>query len=71
MFEQMQDIIMADAPTAPLYQPVWNGMYGETIGGFYIHPVWILTFQEYWKTTAPASEAMTVTRRQASRRDDG
>jgi len=50
MFEQMQDIIMDDAPTAPLFQPLWNGMYGENTGGVYIHPVWIFTFQEYWKT---------------------
>ena len=46
----MQDIIMTDAPTAPLYQPTWNGMYGKTTGGYYINPVWIFTFQDYWKT---------------------
>ena len=50
MFQQMQDIIMQDAPTAPLYQQVWNGMYGQNTGGYYIHPVWIFNFQEYWKT---------------------
>jgi oligopeptide transport system substrate-binding protein len=50
MFTEMQDIIMADAPTAPLYQPTWNGMYGKTTGGYYINPVWIFTFQDYWKT---------------------
>jgi oligopeptide transport system substrate-binding protein len=50
MFVQMQDIIMNDAPTAPLFQPLLNGMYGETTGGYYVHPVWIFTFQEYWKT---------------------
>ena len=50
MFVQMQDIIMNDAPTAPLYQPTWNGMYGKTTGGYYINPVWIFTFQDYWKT---------------------
>jgi ABC-type transport system substrate-binding protein len=49
MFEQMQDIIMNDAPTAPLYQPLWNGMYGKNTGGVYVHPVWVFTFQEYWK----------------------
>ena len=49
MFKQMQDIIMTDAPTAPLYQPLWNGMYGKDTGGVYIHPVWIFTYQEYWK----------------------
>ena len=41
---------MRDAPAAPLYQPVWNGMHGATTGGFYIHPVWTFNFFEYWKT---------------------
>jgi oligopeptide transport system substrate-binding protein len=50
MFVQMQQIVMDDAPTAPLYQPTWNGMYGKTTGGYYINPVWIFTFQDYWKT---------------------
>jgi ABC-type transport system substrate-binding protein len=49
MFQQMQDIIMNDAPTATLYQPLWNGMYGKDTGGFYIHPVWIFNFAQYWK----------------------
>jgi len=50
MFVQMQDLIMADAPAAILYQPVFNGMFGKTVGGFYYHPVWALQFQEMWKT---------------------
>jgi ABC-type transport system substrate-binding protein len=50
MYQQMQDIIMTDAPTAPLYQPIWHSMFGKTTGGVYIHPVWIFTYQEYWKT---------------------
>jgi ABC-type transport system substrate-binding protein len=49
MFEQMQDIIMQDAPTAPLYQPIWNAMYGKNTGGFYMNPVNIFNFFEYWK----------------------
>jgi ABC-type transport system substrate-binding protein len=49
MFQQMQDLIMADAPSAILYQPVWNGMYGKNVGGYYYHPVWSLQFQEMWK----------------------
>ncbi len=49
MFVQMQDIIMADAPAAILYQPVFNGMFGKNVGGFYYHPVWSLQFQEMWK----------------------
>ena len=50
MFEQMQDIIMQDAPTAPMYQAVFNGMHGADTGGFYVHPVWTFNFQDYWKT---------------------
>ncbi len=50
LFEQMQELIMADAPVVPLCQPVWNGLHGETTGGVYVHPVWVHTFQEYWKT---------------------
>jgi oligopeptide transport system substrate-binding protein len=49
MFQQMQDLIMADAPAAILYQPVWNGMSGKNVGGYYYHPVWSLQFQEMWK----------------------
>jgi ABC-type transport system substrate-binding protein len=49
MFQQMQDIIMREAPSAPLYQPVWNGLYGKNVGGYYYHPVWQLQFQEMWK----------------------
>jgi len=50
MFVQMQDIIMQDAPTAPMYQAVFNGMHGADAGGFYVHPVWTFNFQDYWKT---------------------
>ena len=50
MFVQMQDLIMADAPAAILYQPVFNGMFGKNVGGFYYHPVWALQFQWMWKT---------------------
>ena len=49
MFVQMQDLIMADAPSAILFQPVWNGMYGKDVGGYYYHTVWNLQFQEMWK----------------------
>jgi ABC-type transport system substrate-binding protein len=49
MYAQMQDIIMEQAPVAPLYQPMWNGMFGENVGGYYYHIVWNLNFQDYWK----------------------
>lgn len=49
MFQEMQNIIMEQAPTAPMYQPVFNGMVNTTVGGFYIHPVWTFNFVDYWK----------------------
>jgi peptide/nickel transport system substrate-binding protein len=50
MFQQMEDIIMQDAPTVPLYQPIVNGMHSPDTGGFYLHPGYIFDFQYYWKT---------------------
>jgi len=49
MFVQMQDLIMADAPSAILYQPVFNGMYGKNVGGYYYQPVLNLQYQWMWK----------------------
>jgi peptide/nickel transport system substrate-binding protein len=49
LFRQMQKIIMEQAPTAPLYQPVFNTMISDSVGGFYIHPIWQLEYQDYWK----------------------
>jgi ABC-type transport system substrate-binding protein len=50
MFQQMEDIIMQEAPTVPLYQPIWNSMHSQDTGGFYIHPGYVFNFQHYWKT---------------------
>jgi oligopeptide transport system substrate-binding protein len=50
LFREMQAIVMREAPTAPLYQPVWNAMYGTATGGFYVHPVWTFNFSEFWMT---------------------
>ena len=49
MFQQMQDIIMQEAPVDPMYQPVFNAMFGPNVGGFYVHPVWTFNFVDYWK----------------------
>ena len=40
---------LEEAPTAPPFQPMWSGMYGKDVGGYYYHPVWNLNFQDYWK----------------------
>ena len=49
MFVQMQDLIMADAPSAILYQPVFNGMYGKTSAASTTTPSGRLQYQEMWK----------------------
>jgi oligopeptide transport system substrate-binding protein len=49
LFERMQDIVLDEAPSAPLYQPVWHGLRGEDVGGYYYHPLWQLQLQEMWK----------------------
>jgi ABC-type transport system substrate-binding protein len=49
LFQEMQKIIMDQAPIAPLYQPVFNTMVSDAVGGFYIHPIWQLEYQDYWK----------------------
>ena len=51
MFVQMQQIIMTDAPTAPLYQPKVNSMHTEDVGNFFLHPVWIFDYPAYYFTT--------------------
>ena len=50
LFTQMQKLLMTDAPVAPLYEPLWNGLAGPKTGGFYIHPVWTFNFMDMWKT---------------------
>jgi peptide/nickel transport system substrate-binding protein len=49
LFQQIQKIIMAQAPVVPLYQPVFNGMASSSVGGFYVHPVWQLKYDTFWK----------------------
>jgi oligopeptide transport system substrate-binding protein len=50
MFTQMQQLLMNDAPIAPLYEPLWNALAGPKVGNFYIHLVWNFNFQDMWKT---------------------
>lgn len=48
-FGEMQTIIMEAAPTVILYQDVQTTMCSEATGGFYLHPVYQLQPQAYWK----------------------
>jgi oligopeptide transport system substrate-binding protein len=48
LFQQMQTIIMEQAPVVPLFQPVFNAMSSKNVGGFYVHPVWQLKYDDFW-----------------------
>ena len=45
----MQQIIMDQAPTVPLYQPIFNTMCSKSTGGFYTSVAWTFEFPRYWK----------------------
>jgi hypothetical protein len=47
-FDQMQAQIMAQAPAVPLYQPNVNSVFSKRTHGWYLHPVWIFDFLDYW-----------------------
>jgi oligopeptide transport system substrate-binding protein len=48
LFQQMQKDIMAQAPVVPLFQPVFNAMFSKRVGGFYVHPVWQIKYDDFW-----------------------
>lgn len=48
LFDQMQGQIMAQAPAVPLYQPNVNSVFSKRTHGWYLHPVWIFDFLDYW-----------------------
>ena len=48
LFDEMQTEIMAQAPAVPLYQPNVNSVFSKRTQGFYLHPVWIFDFLDYW-----------------------
>jgi ABC-type transport system substrate-binding protein len=49
LFAQMQQIIMQQAPTIPLYQPILTTMSSKNTGGFYTSAAWTFDFPSYWK----------------------
>jgi ABC-type transport system substrate-binding protein len=49
LYEQMQQIIMAQAPVVPLYQPILTTMSSKATGGFYTSAAWTFDFPSYWK----------------------
>jgi len=48
LFDTMQQEIMAANPAVPLYQPNVNSVFSKRTHGWYLHPVWIFDFLDYW-----------------------
>lgn len=49
-YDEMQKLIMDQAPYATLYAPMQTTMHSENVGGFYLHPVYQINPATYWKT---------------------
>jgi ABC-type transport system substrate-binding protein len=49
LYTKMQQIVMDEAAVDPMYQRNTVLMFSPNVGGFYIHPVWITNFLDYWK----------------------
>jgi len=47
-FDEMQRIILDQAPVVPLYQPIQNSMCSKRVGGFYLSPVTYFRLPDYW-----------------------
>jgi len=48
LFDEMQKEIMAQAPAVPLFQPNVNSVFSQRMRGWYLPPVWIFDFLDYW-----------------------
>jgi ABC-type transport system substrate-binding protein len=47
-YQQIQTMIMADAPWAPFRTQEWYTLVGKRVGGFEIHPVWQYDVRSLW-----------------------
>jgi ABC-type transport system substrate-binding protein len=47
-YQQVQTMIMADAPWAPFRHQEWYTLVGKRVGGFAIHPVWQYDVRSLW-----------------------
>ena len=47
-YQQIQTMIMADAPWAPFRHQEWYTLVGKRVGGFAIHPVWQYNVRALW-----------------------
>jgi ABC-type transport system substrate-binding protein len=47
-YQQIQTMIMADAPWAPFRHQEWYTLVGKRVGGYTIHPVWQYNVRALW-----------------------
>jgi ABC-type transport system substrate-binding protein len=47
-FDEMQKLIMDQAPAVPLYSPNVDSVFSTRLHGWYLHPVWIFDYLDYW-----------------------
>ena len=47
-FDEMQKLIMDQAPAVPLYSPNVNSVFSKRLHGWYLHPIWIFDYLDYW-----------------------
>lgn len=47
-YRQMERMVMADAPWAPIYDDALYDFHGPHLGGFYIPPVWPFNYADYF-----------------------
>jgi oligopeptide transport system substrate-binding protein len=48
-YQEIQEYILSQAPYATVYAPNETTMCSDTLGGFYLHPVYELDPEDYWK----------------------
>lgn len=48
LFETMQKEVMDQAPAVPLFQPNVNSVFSQRMRGWYLPPIWIFDFLDYW-----------------------
>jgi ABC-type transport system substrate-binding protein len=48
-YAEIERMIADAAPYVPLYAPVQTTLCSKQVGGFYLHPVYLLDPANYWK----------------------
>jgi len=48
LFQTMQQEVMDQAPAVPLFQPNVNSVFSKRMRGWYLPPIWIFDFLDYW-----------------------